>query len=171
MGTSGCPVSSWLMINGSVMARPDPSLVRTPVWIFTFSLDAAAGLVVGRSRVVGEPFVAAATRIRVEQIVLRVVRPTAQRLVGYDGTLGADIERDAVVGVARYAAGEDVVARRRADAGAYAVDRSDIGASDVDSGVAVGRRRRVGDVTRERMLHPDSVIQVAGGSRVRKFDI
>ena len=80
------------------------------MWIFTFSLDAAAGLVVGRRRVVGEPFVAAATRIRVEQIVLRVVRPAAQRLVGDDRTLDADIERDTVVGVPRYAAGEDVVA-------------------------------------------------------------
>src|SRR5580704_11072152 len=38
----------------------------------SWSFDAAAGLVVGRRRIVGEPFVAAATRIGVEQIILRV---------------------------------------------------------------------------------------------------
>src|SRR5271170_870595 len=98
------------------MVPSDPSLVRAPSWILIFmsdsSFDAAAGLVVGRGRIVGEPFVAAATRIRIEQVVLRVVRAAAQRLVGDDRVLGADIERDAIVGVRLDTARENVVAGR-----------------------------------------------------------
>src|ERR1039457_2341331 len=73
------------------------------------SFDAAAWLVVGHRRGIAEPFVAAATRIRVVQVVLPIRAP-ARRLLGHNGGAGGEVERDAIVLIRRDVSRVKVVA-------------------------------------------------------------
>src|SRR5260370_25210729 len=131
------------------MARTNPSLVRVARKIFVVrdsSLDAS--LRNGRRRVIGEPLVAAAIRIGIEEVILRVVRASTERLVGHEGALGAEIQRHAIVGVPGDVPGEDVVTRRRTDSTASRADRAKIRASYIRADVAVGLSLRIGDAIR-----------------------